>query len=445
MQNVNAITKFLATLFLIFMIWVAYSLISMVFQEHTNENHNYVPEDANFVLRIDARKLINSSISSILLTEDEEIVDLLKKTFEDEHDTKLERLGIAINSDLIIFKQSFEGHDLVGILFNLTGPKTFKKNVNEYLDGSQVYAIKDNVGLVYFEMENLELKELSKNSLQKKADKILEQKSKFKFDYLETDKESVMAQIWSKQGPSDDSKESNVSFIITDHKLIIDGELGMDFGSKGDLQKEVSPSGIHISTDQMSDVLNDTLTSLLSDFNLPLSNITGFSINYHGLELLVEPVFFAAPKFDALIAFEDSISIDRLVDSLLVSEEMVRISENAIQYKGLDLYYKQIDSNSIYIGTREGVEIIERKENLAFHMTGVPSLLTKIKGKGMMLSFFELIPAYTSSRDFTQRAEHIDIQLSNGKNGISKLHGEIKFRKDEFALNSVLKLLIQAR
>ena len=105
LQSVRAISKFLATLFLILMVWICYSLISMVFQEHTNENHEYIPDDANFVARIDGRKLMNTSISSILLHEDEEIIELIEQTLSDEEEGDVKGLGIAINSDVIVFNQ----------------------------------------------------------------------------------------------------------------------------------------------------------------------------------------------------------------------------------------------------------------------------------------------------------------------------------------------------
>jgi len=430
------------------MIWVSYSLISMVFQEHTNENHDYIPTDASLVVRIDGSKLIKSSISSVLLTEDEEIIDMLQKTYKDQHDTKLRSIGVAINSDLIIFNQAENDHNLVGILFNLTSPRLFKKNIGRFLDDDQAYATNENVGLVYIELDNPEIKELSHESLQKKANKILKQKSDFNFELLESDKENVMAQTWSQPSPDGGTNiknGSNLSFIITDYKLVIDGELALDSQPKDALNKEIKPSGIHISTDQISGLINDTLVSFLSDLNLPSSKISGFSLNYHGLELIVEPVFFAAPKFDALITFEDALSMETMIDSLMTSDDMQRIEGNSIQYKGLILYYKQMDSKSICIGTSKNIEFIDREEDLAFHMTGSPSLLTKIKGGGMMLSFFEMIPAYTASRDFTQRAKHIDIQITRPKNGTSKLHGEIEFKKDQYALNSVLKLMITTR
>ena len=469
MQTTRAITKFLATLFLILIVWICYSLISIVFQEHANENQEYIPKDANFVVRIDGRKLLNTSASSIILHEDEEIINLIERLLQDETEgeSTIKGLGIAINSDIIIFSQSKNTHDLVGVLlnlilpktfkkndhnlvgvlFNLNRPKTFKKNAPLLFGDNRAIAINGNVGLVYFEIIKEENNRLSVKALKNKADKILSKKSTFDFSVFETPGDNIMAQSWSKKGFVRKVKmphDASLSFIITDTELIIDGELAYNLKSKSEISKDIKPHGIHLSMDQVSGIVNDSLASLFKNLNIPEGKISGLSVNYHELELIADPVLFPAPKFDALVTFEGNFNIELAIDSLLSKEDSKRINESCISYSGLKFYYEQVDNKTVYIGTSKSVSYIKHDNTTSFRMYGNPACFAKVEGSGMMKSLFEMIPYFTSSREFLGKIETLDISIGTPKNRISKVRASVKFNKGKYPLNSILMFMIES-
>lgn len=420
----------------------------MAFQEHTNENHAYIPVDATFAARIDGRKLIKTSISSILLNEDEEIIELLIEAFKDEHDTELKSVGISLNSDVILFNQTDQGHRLIGLLFNLDSPKVFKKNIKFFMGENHVSASNEGVGLVYFELDNAETKGLSKKYLQKKADKLLLTKSKFNFKLLEGKNENSIAQTWSKDGLLGDvnvAHNTKLSFIVNEKELIIDGYIAMNKDANSNFSKDIKPKGLHVSTDQIASIVNDSLTSFFSKLKIPEAQISSFSLNYYGLELITEPRLFPAPKFDALISFKNDFALEVVLDSMLNSEYSTRIDKRTISYYGLVIHYDLINSKTLYVGTSDEVEYIEHDSKTSFLVTGSPSYITKVEGGGIMKNIFEMVPIYTISREFLGRMDALEIRIDSPKNGKSKVHAVIQFKKNEYALNSVLKLLIQAK
>ncbi|MFT6921845.1 MAG: hypothetical protein ACJA1C_000843 [Crocinitomicaceae bacterium] len=421
----------------------------MVFQEHANENQEYIPNDANFVVRIDGRKLLNTSASSIILHEDEEIINLIERLLQDEMEgeSTIKGLGIAINSDIIVFSQSKNDHELVGVLFNLIRPKTFKKNAPLLFGDNQAIATSGNVGLVYMEINNEKGNKLAAKTLKKKADKLLSIKSNFDFSIFKPSEDNVMAQSWSKKGLIKEiniAHNASLSFIITDTELIIDGELAYNLESKSEISKDIKPHGIHLSMDQVSGIINDSLVSLFKNLNIPEGKISGLSVNYHELELIADPVLFPAPKFDALVTFESNFDIESAIDSLLSKEDSKRINESCISYSGLKLYYEQVDNKTVYIGTSKNVSYIMHDNKTSFRMHGDPACFTKIEGSGMMKSLVEMMPYFTNSREFLGKIETLDISVGTPKNGISKVHASIKFDKGKYPLNSILMFMIES-
>jgi hypothetical protein len=239
--------------------------------------------------------------------------------------------------------------------------------------------------------------------------------------------------------------DASLSFIITDTELIIDGELAYKLKSKSEISKDIKPHGIHLSMDQVNGIVNDSLVSLFKNLNIPEGKISGLSVNYHELELIADPVLFPAPKFDALVTFEDDFNIESAIDSLLAAEGSKRVGESCISYSGLKLYYDQIDDNTVYIGASKNVSFINHDNKTSFRILGDPACLTKIEGSGLMKSLIEMLPYFTSSREFLAKINTIDISVGKPKNGISKVHASIKIEKGNYPLNSILMFLIESK
>ena len=238
--------------------------------------------------------------------------------------------------------------------------------------------------------------------------------------------------------------DASLSFIITDTELIIDGELAYNLKSKSEISKDIKPHGIHLSMDQVSGIVNDSLASLFKNLNIPEGKISGLSVNYHELELIADPVLFPAPKFDALVTFEGNFNIELAIDSLLSKEDSKRINESCISYSGLKFYYEQVDNKTVYIGTSKSVSYIKHDNKTSFRMYGNPACFAKVEGSGMMKSLFEMIPYFTSSREFLGKIETLDISIGTPKNRISKVRASVKFNKGKYPLNSILMFMIES-
>jgi hypothetical protein len=77
-------------------------------------------------------------------------------------------------------------------------------------------------------------------------------------------------------------------------------------------------------------------------------------------------------------------------------------------------------------------------------MYGDPACFAKIEGSGMMKSLVEMMPYFTSSREFLGKIETLDISIGTPKNRISKVHASIKFNKGKYPLNSILMFMIES-
>ena len=101
MRNFKILKTGIQTVFVLGVIWTIYFFTASVYNNLDNNNLNYIPSNSDVIIQIDATQLIKESIEGLLVTEDNEIVQLLKDLQGEGTDSEGKQTGIALNTDVL--------------------------------------------------------------------------------------------------------------------------------------------------------------------------------------------------------------------------------------------------------------------------------------------------------------------------------------------------------
>lgn len=433
------------------MLWGAFAITSLLLEQHNNENVEFIPENSVFVARIDGRKLLKEGLSSVILQEDNEIISLIEKLTTDRSDTSgiSNRPGINFNSDIVFFTILNGENKLFGALFNLNSPKKFNENLPNLLKSHQSFSSNGHIGVVLSESISNDVKPFNKKELKSIAIDLIKEKQDFPFEeVLSFPDDNTMAKTWSEQGflkNSDVFSNSNLSFSVNEHILDLYGTLEISSNKESLINKQLKPKGTHLTILQLSEIANDSITKLLDEFNLETANINGLSINFYGTEIIEEPSFVIVPKFDALLYFESNFDVKTNIDSLTTQGIIEEYTDDYLLYGGCKFYYKQINSQTIYIGKSKNPEYQDFDKSTIVEVSGSLEPLTLITGTGIMKKFIEIISIFSASKGLSEKIDEIDFRMIRGEKDIVKLKGELKFKEGYHPLNSILKFGLEGQ
>lgn len=445
MQKIIATGRLLATLFVLSMLWIGYGLVSLFLQPIDNKHIDCIPEDAHFVLRIETHKILKESLSSLIVYEDDKTIELLSKLYRKDGKTKVTSTGISFQSDFILFKHDINNFEYTGILFNLNDSNVFMENMPSLANNEMSVVTNGTVGLLYYETKGN--KTSSKAQLNRRANEILNQKTNFDIDQLGKPKKTTITQLWSNRGlfeKTNSQKKTILALDLSDKTISVRGEIPVILQEKQYDSMVLKPKGLHLRSSSVNKTLNDTLSSFFKSLHLRIPKIREGSVNYYGLEIIDEPSYFIAPRFDALITFDDTLDFNSTIRTFCQSNDIKQPRDHTISFKGLQLHYRQLNSNTLVIGVNQNPELIDQVPRLSALISGPTEDILSVSGPALLKRALLMIPTFRASSKFVNEADFVDLRIKTPQNGTSKIYGSIEFKQEEHALNSILRLLIQA-
>jgi hypothetical protein len=210
------------------------------------------------------------------------------------------------------------------------------------------------------------------------------------------------------------------------------------------LSKIIEPKGIHFSTTIIPTILVDSLNGWLKQFSIKMPTIKDVSLNLTETKVINHSSgFFVIPQIELLIHFDKDFSIQEFLSSSeLMTYLDYSLQKNYIAFQDEKLYFKQLTSNSIYIGITENPTFKNVTSNEIVKIQGDLKSLTSIKGGGMMTAFLEMIPVYSASKNLAKHTESLNLNFVKKNKTNVDLKGELKFVKDHYPMNELIKFLL---
>lgn len=443
-QNIKTL---LASILLLTFIWIIFLLTQFILKAPTNKNENFIPSTANFALKIDAKEIVDKTIYSLLFEgRDEKIIKQIEEILKQPSTNKKE-LGINFLSDIILFSNPFENGQIIGVSLNLSNPSDFKNNIPEMLDKNQVVSVIDNVGIILTYIPTSKDSKTNKDDLLKFFDKNIKTREKvttsaFNFER----KKGVFLQTQLKektQKKSAISPLSKINFELINNGLDIDGTIEIDANSPVYFLQPKNES-FCFSSGFIPKSIQDSLFILTKKTNLNTPEIQSISLNYSGVNIINDDSGMnLLPAFELLLAFKEDYSInDILQNEAFLSKIGGKYSNNKLFISDKEYYTKQINKSTIYIGDTKNPSIIENPNKKIISIEGKLSSILKIEGGGMITSFLEIIPAFKASKELFNNIDKVEINITKNKLKNSNLKGSVKFKKDHYLVNEMVKFLL---
>jgi hypothetical protein len=441
--------QFLSIIVLLVFAWLFLFFNQAILAENANNNTLHIPDNASFALRIDGRELAEKSLFSVFLeSKDEVVISLLQQSISKnlKNEGQFKNYGIDYLSDIVLFELPFKNTIIQGILVNVNNKQLFNKNLN---GSKSVFACHDDVGVIFNYSSFKD--QISTSELKKIADNI-----------VKTSSNNASGKFIAHHGPgkfietfsrgsyfskSSYFSKTNALFALQENSLILSGKLTINSNNTTPilpLTKIIEPKGIHVSSTIIPTVLVDSLNGWLTQFSLKVPPINTISLNLIETKIINHSSgFFVIPQIELVIQFDKDFSILELLSSPeLITFLDYSLQKNHISFQEEKLFFKQINSKSIYIGITENPTFKSVSSNEVVKIEGNLKALTSIKGGGMMTAFLEMMPIYSASKNLAKHTESLNLSfVKKNKNNID-LKGELKFTKDHYPMNELIKFLL---
>lgn len=423
-------------LLLVGMLWFAYSIVTFTLKESTNDNLDYIPENAIEVSRIDGQIFFKKTLKTLILHQDDDLSEMLREIKKNRTSTGIKPLGILFNSEIIQFKVTRSSKILTGYLFNLNSPHYFKRNIRNYFGENAAVSTNENVGLVMLQGKS----NLTKSKLQSIAKNLLSKKSSFSKKNPISKSQSVLT-FWNK---SKQGSTISLSASINRERLEISGDI-FDKSVVSEKHTWLEPDGLHFSSMIIPDSWNEYVKKSFNDIGVSLPKITSISMNYFGCTLISEPTILIAPKADIVLTFDAPVEIDSLFKGFGLSSEGAPKNFKKLNIYGEKYLVGATAPNQLMIYHSRMDKIQYKSTSNALQFIGSPKYLFKIEGDNFIKRLMGMSPSVVAAQELVSQVSSIEITGKISRKKAVTIDGKVQFREGQFPLNALFKFLLRSK
>jgi len=427
---------------------IALAIITVFIQFTSEENNtainSYVPQKADFILKLETKKILNESLISFLFeSKDDQVFSKMNEKLISSENKDFE-LGIDLLGESFVFTIPFKKTHLKGICLELKNKKEFKKNIQKLLSENQFFTVKDNRGYVVSYGDDYSKQEVQ-IFIEKEINLSNDHVKNIQF-YQDEQKNLIQLKtrgdIW---GDQTIFSESNIKLNIKQREMTLNGDL--EYSNKQSetcftthFKTQKSKNNFQFNTSIIPRQIQDTLSFYLNKVNLNPPLISGISFNYSGIEMTSSKFL---PTMDLILQFEKPYSIVNIISNTdFLSSLEADTKGNIISIEGKKYYLKQLDAQTILISTNKDVEIVKTKTDELLEINGNMLSIFEFKNGGVFKSLLNGISIYKAPKEFFNNCEHVHLKLLKSKNNC-KLEGLIKFKENRYAMNELTKLFLE--
>lgn len=442
MKNKNVLKKIVAPFILIASLWVIVILIQFLTVKNSNENiNNSIPHNANFVIKLDAKSILNESAIQLLFeAKDQDVLTKMNEKLSEPREQNL-KIGVDFLSEIIAFSINNKKNLVKGICLNINNKKEFSENISSYLKSDQFFYLNNSKGYVFSPSVKMNQQEIdafiSKEILSTSAKKItLNKNNANEIQFISN------GEVF---GENTIFKSSEISINAVKNNIILVGDL---IKSKKqtkslnniDYQINENKKSFHFSSGVIPNTIQDTLDFFLNKIDLNLPEIKTISFNYSGLEMGEAMML---PNINLIVQFHDEVSISTfLTNESIVTKLEAQVKENTLKIENKIYYFTQINSNTISIGTDKNITYTKAKETV-LNTNGNLASLFEIKNGGMFVSFLEGIPVYKAPKTLFNASEDFNLTIKEMNKNSYKLKGNLTFKEGHYSMNEMIKFMLE--
>ena len=110
-----------------------------------------------------------------------------------------------------------------------------------------------------------------------------------------------------------------------------------------------------------------------------------------------------------------------------------------------DLYYRQIDSRTVYLGINEFPAIYQPNPSRWLYAKGSFAPLLAVDGGEIVQALLEMLPVYRSSQTWSKSMKDMDIAIDRNAKGRAELTATIRMQPGKKPLNELIKFVLTSQ
>lgn len=410
----------------------------------TNQNNPLVPipDDAKWVLRLDAESFVKKEVYNTLFAEKDDafiykVRELIDKNFNGESNKK--SLRIDPQEDIVLYSVERNNKSYLLIAVQTKDAADFSKNITAYCKANQAGGAKGNCGLFIQQIKGKK----NRKELEMTLSQILGQPFK-ELQKAAPDKNEFIALDLRKLPAKSGFSSMKLSVQHQDKSINLEGEVTYPKILHPNLKFGLKPSGVYIYSRFIPEELPDTLLSFLPEGLPHFKDIEAYAIDFKGT-YLEDPKdslpsvigFLPTPVMNLIIQTKKPCDVKNLWKAF---PQSVRRPNLTLNFGNTVFHLKQLEANVYFIGVDPNA-VIPYSGNEVFFIKGHLEKSTKIYGSTFVTAFIENMGPVKAFNDFLSSSESINIEIKSKKGDRYAISGRINFKKDKLPLHEMTKMV----
>lgn len=437
----KAFFRYLTTLLLLSMIGIVVLIAQKINSNTPNDLSGYIPSNAIFSIRIDGKTFVLETINAFLNAEDQSEIDEISEMISENRQEDGES-GIDVLNEVVVFSFPIKETELNGFLFHISNNEQFDKYRLVLQEKEIGSATNEDLGIIIL---NNKQKQFDAETLSLQASQILFAKPKKDNPPVKEELHIELSKGIERLNGT--LLQGKITMQPFGSEVIIGGSVELNTIPRTKNSKCINGNDLKMDIPAFSNAISDSVTEILSSFDLDAYHLSGLSVNYRGLTIEEVPSLKLQPDFDALLYFETETNIDSLRKDLLELNDQFLLTVKGFNYGNARYFMRQVDDRTVYIGRSPYKETLleDRDENLVFEIDGKLQYLTALQGDGMMRKFVELLSLYSASKNFTNSTESIHYRIMRNSEDSGTIDGKIIFKNERTVHMSLIHFLLQSK
>jgi hypothetical protein len=410
----------------------------------TNQNNPLVPipEDASWVLRLDAESFVKKEVYNTLFADKDDafilkVRELIDKNFNGESDKK--SLRIDPREDIVLYGIERNNKSYMLIAVQTKDADAFTENIQAYCKANQAGKALGQCGLFIQQIKGKK----NRAELEKVLADVLNQPFK-ELKKAAPEKNEFIALDLKKLPSKSGFSSMKLSIQHQDKSINLEGEITYPKKLHPSLKFGLKPEGVYIYSRFIPEALPDTLLNFLPDGLPHFKDIEAYAVDFKGT-YLEDPKdslpsivgFLPTPVMNLIIQSKHECKVEDLWEAF---PESVRRKNLTLNFGNTVFHLKQLSATTYFIGVDPNA-IISYSGNDVFFITGHLEKSTKIYGSTFVTAFIENMGPVKAFNDFLNSSESIHIEIKPKKGSLYSINGKINFKQDKHPLHEMTKMV----
>lgn len=401
-----------------------------------------IPDDAGWVLRLDAESFVKTEVYNTLFTEKDDafiakVRELIDKNLNSDSNKK--SLRIDLQEDVVLYSIERNRKSYVIVAVQTRDAAAFNSNIPAYCKANQAGRASGHCGIFIQQIKGKKDRaglEQALSGILSLPFRELEKAASEKNEFIALDVKKLPA----RSGFS----SMKLSIQHRNKSINLEGEITYPKALHPSLKFGLKSEGVYIYSRFIPEALPDTLLNFLPDGLPHFKDIEAYAVDFKGT-YLEDPKdslpsiigFLPTPVMDLIIQSKHECKVEDLWKAF---PESVRRPNLTLNFGNTVFHLKQLSATTYFIGVNPDA-VIPYSGNDVFFIKGHLEKSTKIYGSTFVTAFIENMGPVKAFNDFLKSSESIHIEIKPEKGNLYTINGQINFKKDKHPLHEMTKMV----